>query len=1476
MNASDYKQLFEQSSELVVVMDTEFTILAASDSYLKVTKTTRENITGRDIFNVFPDNPNDISANGESKIRDSFNRVLKNKTADTLAVVKYDIPKPESEGGGFELKYWRPCHSPVLDEFNNVKYIVQRVEDVTENGGLVSKLELEKKTLKGIEDSEKRYNLMLMKSPFAFAVLKGKNKVITLANDRVKKIWAKGMDIEGKPLLEIMPELKDTPFPALLDEVYATGIPYHGIEVQSPKDSNGQLKDEYFNFVFQPYLEADETISGIAIIGYEVTTQVIVKKAFEQQREVERKLLKSVEDSEKRYNMILMKSPFGFAVLKGKSMVITLANDSIKEFWGKGKDVEGKPLFEVVPELNDSAFPGLLDKVYTTGVPFHGEELLAPFMRYGKLEDAYFNFVYQPYLEADETISGVTVIVYEVTAQVMVKKALAEQREVEKKALKRIEDSNKRYHMMLMESPFAFSIMKGKDMVVTLANDLMKEFWGKGKDVEGKTLLQVLPELKDQPFPELIDKVYTTGTPHYANEILAQLEHDGKMEDKYFNIVYQPHQEADDTISGVTTIAYEVTEMVLARKKVEESEQRYLTLIEEAYVATALYLGPEIRVQYANDIMVGYWGKDKAVLGKPLMEAVPELSGQPFLSYLEAVYASGKPYTGVEEKADLLINGKQQSFYFNFTYKALRDKEGNIYGIHHMAIDVTSEVLIKKALEASENRYKSLTKATTSVVWIADSKGYFLEPQPSWQEYTGQPWEEHQGFGWTNMIQEDDRQKIIQLWRNALEQKSDFHASGKIWSKKHNAYRYFESSGIPLLDEQENIIEWVGMITDVHEQRTAGEKIEESENRYHEMVYSSPSLIAIFKGEDMIISIANDPVLESWGKGKEIIGKSLFTALPEIIDQGFEKILLNVYKTGTPFHAYEMPVSFIRHGKWQLMHYTFVYQPQRNVNGEIEGVAVIANEVTSQALLNKKIKASEERFRLLVQQAPVAICVLRGVDYVIETINEGMVEMWGRKMEETLNKPAFDVLPEFRDQGLKELLDNVYNTGERLVSQELALNIRRNGKFENIFVKFVYEPLRESDGMISGVMALAHEITEQVVARKRIEESEKQFRLLTNAMPQKISTADAAGNVTFYNQQWIDDTGYTFEELKGWGWEKVMHPEDLDRTKKSWQQSVATGNLFDVECRILNTKGEFKWHLSRALPVKDEDGKIKMWVGSNTDIHLQKEQKEELEKAVVSRTRQLVQKNAELENANKELTSFTYVSSHDLQEPLRKLQNFASFIMLEEEKNLSETGKGYFLRMRQIAQRMQELIEDLLEYSRAKSGERRIENIDLNLLWKDVIADFEEVIHEKKAILEAIALCHVKIMPLPFRQVFQNLVSNAFKFSKPDVPPHLIIKSEIAMGRGLNKKWMKNRKETLLPQIKYCHITFSDNGIGFDPQYKDRIFEVFQRLHTFEEYGGTGIGLAICKRIIENHNGFITATAKLGRGAQFDIFIPAN
>jgi light-regulated signal transduction histidine kinase (bacteriophytochrome) len=240
----------------------------------------------------------------------------------------------------------------------------------------------------------------------------------------------------------------------------------------------------------------------------------------------------------------------------------------------------------------------------------------------------------------------------------------------------------------------------------------------------------------------------------------------------------------------------------------------------------------------------------------------------------------------------------------------------------------------------------------------------------------------------------------------------------------------------------------------------------------------------------------------------------------------------------------------------------------------------------------------------------------------------------------------------------------------------------------------------------------------------------------------------------------------------------------------------------------------------------------------------------------------------ELSIANKELLSFTYVSSHDLQEPLRKIQTFAGRIAEHESQNLTEKGKGYFQVMQEAAKRMQTLIEDLLAFSRVNTAERIFVNTDLRIIVEEVKTELKETIEEKHATIEVTELCPANVIRFQFRQLMVNLIGNALKFSRHDIPSHIIIKSAIVKGSALNN-------DKLSPEKKYCHITFEDNGIGFESKFNDRIFEVFQKLHREDEYAGTGIGLAIVKKIVENHNGIITATSELNKGARFDIFIPA-
>ena len=279
---------------------------------------------------------------------------------------------------------------------------------------------------------------------------------------------------------------------------------------------------------------------------------------------------------------------------------------------------------------------------------------------------------------------------------------------------------------------------------------------------------------------------------------------------------------------------------------------------------------------------------------------------------------------------------------------------------------------------------------------------------------------------------------------------------------------------------------------------------------------------------------------------------------------------------------------------------------------------------------------------------------------------------------------------------------------------------------------------------------------------------------------------------------------------------------------------------------------------------------------ANKELAFQNEEKEKRAAELIIANKELAFQNEEKEKraaeliiANKELLAFTYISSHDLQEPLRKIQTFVTIILETESKNLSEKGKYNFERMRLAAGRMQQLIDDLLAFSRINSTDHKFEHTDLNMILEEVKNELRDTIQEKQATIQTNELCSANIIAFQFRQLMYNLVSNALKFSIPGTAPHIIIKSSIVKGNKLNDQHISSEKN-------YCHITVKDNGIGFEPHFSERIFGVFQKLHGKEVYEGTGIGLAIVKKIVENHKGHIKATSELNSGAQFDIYIPAD
>jgi light-regulated signal transduction histidine kinase (bacteriophytochrome) len=275
----------------------------------------------------------------------------------------------------------------------------------------------------------------------------------------------------------------------------------------------------------------------------------------------------------------------------------------------------------------------------------------------------------------------------------------------------------------------------------------------------------------------------------------------------------------------------------------------------------------------------------------------------------------------------------------------------------------------------------------------------------------------------------------------------------------------------------------------------------------------------------------------------------------------------------------------------------------------------------------------------------------------------------------------------------------------------------------------------------------------------------------------------------------------------------------------------------------------------------------------NAVIAIQRQHSNDLELKIEQSTMELRQANKELLDnneklvkLNKELESFNYISSHDLQEPLRKIQMFTGRI-LESEDKLSLVSKDHFLRIQASAWRMQTLIQDLLSYAHVSIAEHTFKKVRLSSVIEDVINDLSENISEAGAEVSVNAPCEINVDASQLRQVINNLISNSLKYVRPDVKPIIQISCEIAIGKEFNV-------EGLNPNKKYSLISISDNGIGIDGQYHNKIFDVFQRLHHKDNYAGTGIGLAIVKKIVENHSGIIRVLSKINEGATFEIYIP--
>jgi PAS domain S-box-containing protein len=356
-------------------------------------------------------------------------------------------------------------------------------------------------------------------------------------------------------------------------------------------------------------------------------------------------------------------------------------------------------------------------------------------------------------------------------------------------------------------------------------------------------------------------------------------------------------------------------------------------------------------------------------------------------------------------------------------------------------------------------------------------------------------------------------------------------------------------------------------------------------------------------------------------------------------------------------------------------------------------------------------------------------------------------------------------------------------------------------------------------------------------AFREIDKQRARFHFMAESMPQKIFTARPDGEIDYFNPQWMEFTGLSFDQIKDWGWTQFVHPDDIDENMRVWKQALEAGEPFHFEQRFRNAAGKYRWHLSRALPMRDATGNVTMWIGSNTDIHEQKEREEALRRA------------------NEDLQQFAYSASHDLQEPIRNVTIYSEIVASRYHSVLDAEGQQFLGFLKEGGHRLSTLVRDLLAYTRASMAELNDQPVEASEVFRNSVTALSEPIREAGAVVTADELPKVYIGDVHLQQVFQNLIGNAVKY-RSDAPPRIHIAVQ-----PIGRMW---------------RFSVQDNGIGIDPEYKEKIFGIFKRLSHDNKYSGTGIGLAICQRVVERYGGRIWVESEPGTGSTFYFTLPNN
>jgi PAS domain S-box-containing protein len=909
--------------------------------------------------------------------------------------------------------------------------------------------------------------------------------------------------------------------------------------------------------------------------------------------------------------------------------------------------------------------------------------------------------------------------------------------------------------------------------------------------------------------------------------LLAIVEHKLTIEPPRISIQY----------AGLEASRAELNDLLLANEALDKKiQQQSGELIKERQVLHNFFMqapasfcilkGPQHVFELANEGYMQLVGK-RNIIGKTVREALPELDGQDFLELLDNVYKTGKSFVGTEMSLNIKDeNGKLQQVYVNFIYQAFKNLQGVIEGILLFAYDVTEQVTARKKVEESEEQLRIAIEGgelgtydfypqTGVLMWSSKTKGLFGLPPDSEVNYDT----------FLKGIHPDDKERTY-----AANQKAMQIEFGGIYENEYRTIgitdgklKWVRSKGKTTFDKNGKPIRFTGVTQDITKQKEVLSSLQ-----LQSLVLEQMDEGVSVSDENGFILLTNPAEDKMFGyEAGELIGKHVTVqnsyqpeenkkivndVIAQIKEKGFwSGEWFNRKKDGSPFYTY----SFIT--KLQTDGTTMFVCMQRDITEEKTAKEALAYR---SALLEAQNEA-----------IPDAILIVDTKGKMI-SFNHHFVDLW--KIPEDIVKRKDDAaalqfaMTQLIDpQGFIERVNYCYAHPDEKANEEVLF---KDGR---IIQRYGNAVIGE-DGTGYGWAWYFRDITESRKNEIEIKQSEERFSSLADSIQNLAWIADAEGWIYWYNQRWYNYTGTTLNEMKGWGWDKVHHPDHIEEVlnfvKKAWKKDEP----YELTFPLRRYDGEYRWFLTRVVPIKDSNGMVTKWIGTNTDIDDQKkalEQKDE----------------------------FISIASHELKTPVTSLKGFTQILQMKFQKESNDFAADMLSKMDKQVDKLTKLIVNLLDATKIENGQLQFskEDFDGNDLINEIVEEMQRSTISHKINVE---LCDTKIITGDrnrIGQVITNLISNAIKYS-PDASDVLITSSVIESNK-----------------IKIC---VQDYGIGIPASKLNNVFDRFFRVtgENRETFPGLGLGLFISKEIIKKHNGEIYAESLDGKGSTFCIVLPVS